>query len=109
MRVTPSFALPVSAHGWVSYPLDRVTDPAQVPPGSPGGVGGVIGPVTHLWTGATFVADAIWDVQGERLRVEAEGEDRSNWWPKSKDQRAKPGRATWTRPTHSDCTDGGAT
>ena len=50
MRVTPSFAVPVSAHGWVSYPLDRVTDPAQVPPGSPGGVGGVVGPVTHLWT-----------------------------------------------------------
>ena len=50
VRMTSSPTVPVAAHGWVSYPLDRVTDPAQVPPGSPGGVGGVVGPVTSLGT-----------------------------------------------------------
>ena len=50
VRVTSSPTVAVAAHGWVSYPLDRVTDPAQVPPGSPGGIGGVVGPVTHLGT-----------------------------------------------------------
>jgi hypothetical protein len=48
VRVTSSPTVPVAAHGWVSYPFDRVTDPAQVPPGSPGGIGGVVGPVSHL-------------------------------------------------------------
>jgi hypothetical protein len=50
VRVTSSPTVPVAEHGWVSYPLDRVTDPAQVPPGSPGGIGGDVGPVTHLGT-----------------------------------------------------------
>jgi len=50
VRMTSSPTVPVAEHGWVSYPLDRVTDPAQVPPGSPGGVGGVVGPVTRLGT-----------------------------------------------------------
>jgi hypothetical protein len=50
VRVTSSPTVPVAAHGWVSYPLDRVSDPAQVPPGSPGGIGGVVGPVTPLGT-----------------------------------------------------------
>jgi hypothetical protein len=50
VRMTSSPTVPVAEHGWVSYPLDRVTDPAQVPPGSPGGVGGVVGRVTSLGT-----------------------------------------------------------
>jgi len=50
VRMASSPTVPVAAHGWVSYPLDRVTSPAQVPPGSPGGVSGLVGPVTHLGT-----------------------------------------------------------
>jgi hypothetical protein len=50
VRMTSSPTVPVAEQGWVSYPLDRVTNPAQVPPGSPGGVGGVVGRVTSLGT-----------------------------------------------------------
>ena len=50
VRMTSSPTQPTAAHGWVSYPLDRVTNRAQVPPGSPGGLGGTVGPVSHLGT-----------------------------------------------------------
>ncbi len=50
VRMTSSPTVPIAAHGWVSYPLDRVTNPAQVPPGSPGGIRGTVGRVSHLGT-----------------------------------------------------------
>jgi hypothetical protein len=50
VRLTSSRSVPVDTRGWVSYPLGKIGKPAPVPPGSPGGIGGDVGSITHLGT-----------------------------------------------------------
>jgi hypothetical protein len=50
VRMTWSRSVPVDTGGWVSFPLGTISNPAPIPPGSPGGLGGDIGPITHLGT-----------------------------------------------------------
>lgn len=50
VRMTWSRTVSIATPGWVSFPLGTVTNPAPIRPGSPGGLGGDVGPITHLGT-----------------------------------------------------------